>query len=91
MVNRVGRVHKLDKYNSQKPVVTNRRLNTTLSNSNSHDKYNENIDLGRKKSTETYSRPSNDENYALYLFLAYFIHLVVGNNLIFEPLYPLHV
>ena len=40
MVNGVGRVHKLGKYNIQQPVVTTRPLNTTLPNSKSHDKYN---------------------------------------------------
>ena len=39
---------------------------------------------------ETYSRPSNEKNDACWLFLVYFLHLVVGNNHIFEPLYPLH-
>ena len=55
MVNWVGRVQKLGKYNRQQSVVTNRPLNTTLPNSNSHDKYNEKIDIGIKEPTTTYN------------------------------------
>ena len=92
MVNGVGRVHKIGKYNRQWSIFTNRLLNKNLPNSNSNYKYNENIDVGSKEpiTKETYSRPSNDENDTFYLFLAYFIHLVVENNRIFEPLYPLN-
>ena len=73
--------------------MTIRILNTTLPNSNIHDKYNENIDVGSEEpiTTETYTRPSNNEKYSFCLFLAYFIHLVVENNHILEPLLPLHV
>ena len=31
-----------------------------------------------------------DENDTFYFFLAYYLHLVVENNIIIEPLYPLH-
>ena len=48
MVNMVSSIHKHDKYKSQWSVVTNIPLNTILTNSNSHDKYNENIDVGSK-------------------------------------------
>ena len=66
MVNGVSRVHKLDKYNRQLYVVANRPLNTTLLYSNSHEMYNENINLGSRKpiTEETFPRPSNDENDA---------------------------
>ena len=91
MVNRVDHVHKLGKYNRQRSLVKNRHLNTTLLNSNSHDKRNKNIDIVSKEPTtaETYSRPSNDEIDALCLFLTYFLHLVVENNRIFQPHYHL--
>ena len=57
MINGVCCVHKIGKYNMQKHVVTNRPLNTTLTNSNIHDKYNEKIDVGSKEpiTSETYS------------------------------------
>ena len=57
MVNGVGSVYKLFKYNMQQYVVTDRPLNTTFPNSNSHDKYNENIDVGIKEpiTADTYS------------------------------------
>ena len=48
MVNKVGRVHKLGKYNMQKYVVTNRPLKTTVPYSNSNYKYNKNINVGNK-------------------------------------------
>ena len=48
MVNRVGRVHKISKYNRERSVVTNSPLNKNLPYYNSHDKYNENIDVGSK-------------------------------------------
>ena len=48
MVNGVGRVQKLGKYNRQQYIVTNRPLNTTLPNYYSHDKYNKKIDAGSK-------------------------------------------
>ena len=44
-VNGVSHVHKLGKYKSQRSVVTNRPLSTTLPYSNSHDKYNEKNDV----------------------------------------------
>ena len=93
MVNRIGHVQKLGKYNRHIYVATNRPLNTTLPNYNIHDKYKENIDLGSKEpiTADTYSRPSNDENDAFCLFWAYFLLFVVENNLIFEPLSPIHV
>ena len=67
-------------------------MNTTLPNYNSHDNYNENIDVGSKEpiTAETYSRRSNEKNDAFCLFLAYFIHLVVDNDRILESLSPLH-
>ena len=70
MVNGVDRVQKLGKYDRQQSVVTTRPLKTTLTNSNSHDEYNEIIEAGSKEpiTTETYSRPSNDENNVFYLF-----------------------
>ena len=79
MVKGIGHVNKLSKYNRQRSVVTNRSLNNTFTNYNSHDNYNENIDVGSKgpMTAETYSGPINDENDAFCLFLAYFIHLVV--------------
>ena len=46
MVNGVGRVYKLGKYNKQRSIVTNRPLSTTLTNSNIHGNYNENVDVG---------------------------------------------
>ena len=58
MVNKVGRVHKLGRYNRQRYVFTNIPLNTTLRYSNSHDKYNENIDV-RSKDTITLETQSN--------------------------------
>ena len=93
MVNRIGHVQKLGKYNRHIYVATNRPLNTTLPNYNIHDKYKENIDLGSKEliTADTYSRPSNDENDAFCLFLAYFLLLVADNNRISEPLSRLHV
>ena len=93
MVNGVGRVQKLGKYNRQWSVVKNRPLNTTLPISNINDKYNENIYVGSKEpiNTETFSIPSNDEKDTFCLFLACFLCLVVDNNRIFEPLSPLHV
>ena len=89
----VGRVQKLGKYNRHQSVVTSRPLNTTLTNYNSRDKYNENIDVGSKVpiTADAYSIPSNDENDALCLFLEYFLHLVAADIRIFEPLPPLHV
>ena len=48
MVNRVGPVHKLGKYNRQRSTVTTIPLNTTLFYSNIHDKYNESKDIGSK-------------------------------------------
>ena len=45
MVNGVGRVHKLGKYNRQQSVVINRALKNNLTNYNSNDNYNENIDI----------------------------------------------
>ena len=48
MVNGVGCVHKLGKYKRYQSVVTNRPLQTPLPNSNSHDKYNKNIDAVSK-------------------------------------------
>ena len=74
-------------------MVTNRPLNTTLPNSNSHDKYIENIHVGGKEpiNAETYSRLSNDKNDSFCLFVAYFIHVVMDNNHIFKNLSPIHV
>ena len=67
MVNEVGRIHKTGKYNRNISLVTTNPLNTNLPKSNSHDNYNESSDSGSKEptTTETYSRPSNDENDAL--------------------------
>ena len=82
MIIGVGRVQKLGKYNRQKYIVTNRPLNTNLPNSNSHDKYNENINVWSKEpiTADIYYRPSNDKNDALCLFLEYLLHLEVDNN-----------
>ena len=41
MVNGVGRIHKLGKYNRQQYVVTDIPFNTNLPNSKNYDKYNE--------------------------------------------------
>ena len=92
MVNGFGRVRKICKYNKQRSVVTNWPLNNNLTNYNSHDKYSENIDVGSKEpiTAETYSWPCNDENYAFFLFLEYFLHLVLESNRIFEPISPIH-
>ena len=92
MVNGFGRVRKICKYNKQRSVVTNWPLNNNLTNYNSHDNYNENIDVGSKEpiTAETYSRRSNEKNDAFCLFLAYFIHFLAENNSIFEPLFPLN-
>ena len=49
MVNGVGHVHKLGKYNRHKFGVTNRPYNITLPNSSGHDKYNKIIDVGSKE------------------------------------------
>ena len=93
MVNGVGRIQKLGKYNRQVYVVTNMPLNTILPYSKIYDKYNENIDVVIKEqiTAETYSRPSNDKNDAFCLFWAYFLRLVVKNNRTFDPLSSLHV
>ena len=87
MFNRVGRVHKLGKYNRQRSIVKNRPLKITLPYYNSHDKYNEKINVVSKETitADAYSRPSNDKNDAFCLFLAYFIHFVVENNRISQP------
>ena len=74
MVKGIGHVNKLSKYNRQRSVVTNRSLNNTFTNYNSHDNYNENIDVGSKEpmTAETYSGPINDENDAFCLFFGVF-------------------
>ena len=92
MVNRVGCICKLEKYNRHRYVVTNGPLNTNFPNSNSHDKYNEKINIWSKEriTTETFSGASNDKNEALCLFLAYFLHLVLGDNHIFG-VFPISV
>ena len=93
MVKEVGCVQKIGKYNRQWSVVTSKPLNTTLNYSNSRDNYNENVNVESKEpiTAETYSRQINDENDAFCLFLAYFLHLVVENNHIFEPISPTQV
>ena len=53
MVNGIGRIHKLGKYNMHKSVFTNRPLKTNSPNYNSHDNYNENIDVNSKESIST--------------------------------------
>ena len=53
MVNGIGHLHKLGKNNRQQSVVTNILLNTTLPNLNSHDKYNEKVDVESKKPITT--------------------------------------
>ena len=49
MVNRIGRVNKMGKYNREISVVTNMPLNTTLPNSKINFKYNEKINVGSKE------------------------------------------
>ena len=46
--NGIGRAHKLVKKNIKQPGVTNYPLNATLDTSNSHDNFNENIDVAIK-------------------------------------------
>ena len=89
MVKRVGCLNKIDKYSRQRSVFTKRHLKTTLPYFNSHEKYNENIDVLSKKpiTIETYSWPSTYEYYAFCLFWGYFLHLVVDNNRI-SSLFP---
>ena len=93
MVNGIGCLQIFVKQNRQRNVVINRSLKTTLTTSNNHNKFNENIYFGSKKpvTTDTYSRASNDESYTFCIFLGYSLHSLVDKNLIFEPLPHIHV
>ena len=49
MVNGIGCVHTFGKYNRQQPIAINKPLDTPLTNSDIHNKYNEKIDVGSKE------------------------------------------